>query len=517
MFLPNWFPFNIYEFSSWARATMVPLSIVLARRPVCPVPQWVAIDELFLAPRKAKDYRLPCPKPFFGWAGFFWGLDHLLRLYERLPWKPGRKAALNRAEAWVLLHQEADGSWGGIQPPWVYSLIALRTLGLSMEHPAMARGFLGFGGFAIEDEDTLRVQACISPVWDTCLAMIALEDAGLPRDHPALQQAARWLIREQVRVGGDWQVKCPGVEPGGWAFEFDNDIYPDIDDAAEVLIALLRARLPSEERGKAEAIERGTRWLLAMQSRNGGWASFDKDNTRTFITRIPFCDFGEAIDPPSADVTAHVLEALARLGYGREHRAVRRGLRYLLQEQESDGPWFGRWGVNYVYGTGAALPAMEALREDMAQPAVQRAVAWLKSHQNADGGWGESCATYADPSRRGQGPSTASQTAWALLALMAAGRWDSPTMQRGLHYLMATQRPDGTWDEPWFTGAGFPGYGVGQRLRRIPRHGERGYQGEELPAGFMINYHLYRHYWPLMALGRYQRYLEGHAVASTDN
>ena len=516
MLLPASSPVNIYEFSSWSRATIVPIMVIIAHRPVCPLPEWAHIDELYPVARDRVDYRPPRPPRVVSWQGLFWVADQLLRPYERLPWKPRRSLALRRAEAWILSHQEADGSWGGIQPPWVYSLIALKLLGHDPRSGAIAKGLRGFDGFMIEDGDTLRVQACVSPGWDTCLAMIAMQDSDLPPDHSALQQAARWLLRQQIRTGGDWQVKNPDTPPGGWAFEFANDTYPDIDDVAEVLIALRRVVLPEQDRLQ-EAIDRGTDWMLSMQSRNGGWAAFDKDNTCTQLSRLPFCDFGETLDPPSADVTAHVLEALARLDYPVDSQAIQDALAYLRKEQEEDGPWFGRWGVNYVYGTGAVLPALEALGADMTAPEVQRAVRWLADHQNPDGGWGESCASYADPSLRGKGPSTASQTAWALMALMAAGQWRSPALERGLEYLARTQREDGTWDEPWFTGTGFPGYGIGERLTDTPAPGERGHQGADLPAGFMINYHLYRNYWPLMALGRYRRYVTRGQDRSTAN
>ncbi|MFN3476338.1 MAG: squalene--hopene cyclase, partial [Candidatus Methylomirabilales bacterium] len=348
-------------------------------------------------------------------------------------------------------------------------------------------------------------QACVSPVWDTGLALIALVESGMPSDHPALVRAGEWLLQKQVLRPGDWAVKVKGVEPGGWPFEFANDWYPDIDDTALVIIALHLACL-KDEGAKRQAMERGLRWILGMQSKNGGWAAFDRDNTRTPLAKIPFADFGEALDPPSVDVTAHVVECLGRLGYDRTHPAVRKALDYIFREQEPDGPWFGRWGVNYIYGTGAVLPALEAIGETMNHPRVRRAVEWLLSHQNPDGGWGESCASYADPSLKGQGPSTASQTAWALMALLSAGEGGRLAVERGVRFLLTTQREDGTWDEPYFTGTGFPGYGTGERLRYHPKPGE---MGLELSAGFMINYHLYRNYWPLMALGRYRQFLEG--------
>lgn len=503
MLLPNWSPITIYDFSSWARATIVPLLVLLDRKPVKPAPDWANVDELYPLPRAQTDYSIVRPRRLIGWETFFYAGDIVLRQLERLPWKPTRAQAIRRAEEWIVSHQEADGSWGGIQPPWVYSLMALHTLGYPLDHPVIAKGLAGFDSFAIEEGDTLRIQACVSPLWDTCLAMIGLLDSGLAPDHPALVKAGQWLLKEQVLTGGDWQVKARGVPAGGWSFEFHNDIYPDLDDTAEIVMALDRVRMPSEAE-RRRAIARAVDWTLGMQSRNGGWGAFDKDNTKVLIARIPFADFGEALDPPSVDVTAHILEMLGQLGYPPNHPSVVKALEYVLSEQEDDGPWFGRWGVNYIYGTGAVLPALAALGMDMQADYVRRAVQWVIEHQNPDGGWGESCASYVDPSYRGRGPSTPSQTAWALLALLAAGEEGHPATERGVEYLVRTQQADGSWDEPYFTGTGFPGYGVGQRLDRYLTPEDPGYQGTELPAGFMINYHMYRNYWPLMALGRYR-------------
>ena len=506
MFLPSWFPFNIYEFSSWARATIVPLLIILAEKPVRPAPEWARIDELYLTPRDQTDYSLPKPKSLFGWRRFFDIADRCFRLYDKAPLHPGRSRAIRTAIRWIISHQEADGSWGGIQPPWVYSLIALKHMGYSMDHPIMKKGFEGFEGFAIEEGDTWRVQACISPVWDTCLVQIGLLDSGMDPDDPAIQRATRWMLKEQILAGGDWQVKNKKAPPGGWAFEFENDTYPDLDDVAEVLMSLHAARLSGEdEEWRAKAIDRGVEWLLSMQSKNGGWAAFDKDNDKGYIAKIPFSDFGEALDPPSVDVTAHVVEMLGKLGYRKDFPPISRAYRYIRAEQETDGPWFGRWGVNYVYGTGAVLPALEAIGEDMTQPYVRKAVDWIVNHQNHDGGWGEDCGSYVDTALRGVGATTASQTAWAIMALTAAGQVNAPATHKGIQYLVNTQTEDGSWDEPYFTGTGFPGYGVGQRLKQLPQPGEPSYQGLEMPASFMINYHMYRNSWPLMALGRYGR------------
>ena len=476
MFLPHWFPLNVYDFASWARATIVPMLIILTERPDCPVPDSARIDELYPAPRDEIEYAPAAPGG--AWKRLFHEADGVLRKYDRIALRGMRERAYRAAEEWIVAHQEADGSWGGIQPPWVYSLIALKLRGYALDNPVMRRGIDGFEGvWAIEDERTFNPQACLSPVWDTALAMIALLDSGLEPDHPAIQSAARWLMREQVLAGGDWQVRATGVEPGGWSFEFENDWYPDVDDTAEVLIALARTRLPDERR-KIEAIERGKRWLLGMQSANGGWGAFDKDNTRRIVNEIPFCDFGEVIDPPSEDVSAHVIEALSELGEAGSP-AVRRGLNYLRREQRPDGSWFGRWGVNYVYGTGGALPAFSTAGRDMRKGRFQRAAKWLADHQNSDGGWGETCASYDDPGRAGRGGSTASQTAWGMIGLLARGV-DTEPIEKGVRWLMERQEEDGQWEEPQFTGTGFPG-------------------------DFYIKYHLYRNYWPLIALGRYRR------------
>ena len=506
IFLPSWFPFNIYEFASWARATIVPMTIILTERPVRPVPEWARIDDLYPVPRERTDYSLPKVGRIWSWRRFFYSTDRLVRLYQKLPVKPGRQQAMRKAARWIVSHQEADGSWGGIQPPWVYSLIALKHLGYPLDHPVMKKGLEGFEGFAIEEGDTWRVQACLSPVWDTALVFIALRDSGVDPHHPAVQKSARWLLKEQILTGGDWQVKNRKTPPGGWAFEFHNNLYPDVDDVTEVVMALNMAQLdPTEDDArKQEAVDRGVRWLLSMQCRNGGWAAFDKDNDKTYIAKIPFADFGETLDPPSVDVTAHAVEMLGRLGYRKDFVPIKRAYRYMRDEQEPDGSWFGRWGVNYIYGTGAVLPALEAIGEDMGQPYIRKAVDWLVAHQNEDGGWGESCGSYVDPALRGRGASTASQTAWSILALLAASEVDSVTVSRGVRYLVETQRNDGSWDEPHFTGTGFPGYGVGQRLQQLPQPGESGYQGRDMPAGFMINYHMYRNLWPTMALGRYR-------------
>jgi len=461
VFLPKWFPLNIYDFACWARQTVVALGVVSHYRPVRSIE--VGIDELRTGRRVTQKASLS------SWGGRFTLLDRLLHLYERRPLRFLRRAALARSERWIVAHQENDGSWGGIQPPWVYSMMALELRGYSLGHPVMRGALAGLDAFSIEDESGRRLEACQSPVWDTVLAMIALADAGLKPDDPALVSSARWVVDEEVTQRGDWSVRRPELAPGGWAFEFENDWYPDIDDTAEVVLALGRTELAQDP-----SVDRAVAWLVGMQCRDGGWAAFDVDNTETLCRELPFCDFGELIDPPSADVTAHVVEMLA--AFGQHAHSLERGVKWLLDAQEDDGSWFGRWGANHVYGTGAAIVALIAAGTAQSDPVIGRAVAWLVEHQNDDGGFGEDLRSYDDPAWRGRGSSTASQTGWALQGLVAAGERDSA--ERGVRYLVDTQRDDGTWDEPWFTGTGFPG-------------------------AFYINYHLYRMVFPLSALGRY--------------
>ncbi|GGP37097.1 squalene--hopene cyclase [Streptomyces abikoensis] len=477
MYLPKWVPLNLYDFGQWARQTIVPLTVVSALRPVRPAP--FALDELHTDPRRPAPPRPLAPAT--SWDGVFQRLDKALHVYHRLPVAPLRRAALRSAARWIVERQENDGCWGGIQPPAVYSVIALHLLGYDLRHPVLRAGLESLDRFAVwhEDEDgapVRMIEACQSPVWDTCLATTALADAGLRPDHPALVKAADWMLDEQILRPGDWTVKRPHLAPGGWAFEFENDAYPDIDDTAEVVLALKRVRHPDPERME-KAIRRAANWAVGMRSRNGAWGAFDADNTSPFPNRLPFCDFGEVIDPPSADVTAHVVEMLAVLGKQHDPRA-RRGVEWLLGEQEECGAWFGRWGVNYVYGTGSVVPALVASGIPVSHPAIRRAVGWLREVQNPDGGWGEDLRSYRDPEWIGRGASTASQTAWALMALLAAGERESEVVERGVTWLTDTQREDGSWDEPYFTGTGFP-------------------------WDFSINYHLYRQVFPLTALGRY--------------
>lgn len=472
--LPSWFPLNVADWACWARQTVVPLTVVCTLRPRRDL--GITVQELRTG-RPAEPARAE-----WSWNYGFHALDRVLHRYQKRPLRPLRKHAMHRAAEWIVARQEADGSWGGIQPPWVYSLLALHLLGYPMDHPVLRQGLAGLERFLIREQTSdgvvRRLEACQSPVWDTVLGMQALHDAGVPSAHPALRRATDYLLTEEIRVKGDWSVRRPDLPAGGgWAFEFENDGYPDIDDTAEVLLALDRMDHPDQVAVRG-AIERGARWLRGMQSADGGWGAFDADNTRQLVRKLPFCDFGEVIDPPSADVTAHVVEALAALGHDDE--VVQRGVKWLLRNQEKDGSWFGRWGANHVYGTGAAVPALVRAGFKPEHRVLRRAAKWLEKHQNTDGGWGEDMRSYDDPEWIGRGDSTASQTGWALIALLALGRHETDAVQRGVQYLARTQRADGGWDEPQFTGTGFPG-------------------------DFYINYHLYRVIFPLTALGRYHR------------
>src|SRR5512132_1983198 len=445
--LPASGPLSVYDFACWARQTMVSLSVVEALQPVRPS----AIDLSEIGGRRTEPSRPP----------------QLSQV---------RRRAVRVAERWVRERQEADGSWGGIQPPWVWSLVMLAALGHGFEDETFARGLAGWERFMVRDGDRLRPEACQSPIWDTALAVLALRAAGVSADDPRLQAAGNWLLREEVTVRGDWAIRKPDVPAGGWAFEFDNDLYPDVDDTAVVALALRELGL-----GDA-AVRRGLDWMVGMQSSGGGWGAFDVDNEALWLYQLPICDFGKVTDEPTADVTAHALEVLGHEDGYDESRAA--GLAWLLAEQERDGSWFGRWGVNHLYGTGAAVPALEACGVPPEHPAVRRALAWLDAVQQPDGGFGEDIGSYADTARRGRGAITPSQTAWALLAYVSGGGSESLSTRRAAEYLLRIQRPDGDWDEQHYTGTGFP-------------------------LDFMIRYHLYRLTFPLLALGRLRERLTG--------
>jgi len=480
LLLPRWFYLNLYEFSAWSRTIIVQLAIISAHRPFRPLP--VDIDELFTGVRHGRELRLQWSRAPFTWRNFFLAIDRCLHFFEDRRWLPWRRRAIRACEEWMLARSPRSGGLGAIFPPMVNALMAMRCLGYADDHPELRAHLRELEAFEILEGDALRLQPCVSPVWDTALSAMALQAAGTAPDDPALSLAGEWLLDRRIREKGDWAVKRPGAPVAAWFFEYANEFYPDVDDTVAVLMALQAARLQDEatkERVSREALE----WVFQMQCRSGGWGSFDVDNDRMVFTQIPFADHNAMVDPPTADITARTLEMLSRYGYDGTDPRVRRAIDFVRREQEPDGAWFGRWGVNYVYGTWQVLKGLSCIGEDMSQPYVQRATRWLRERQNPDGGWGESCATYDDPSLRGKGPSTASQTAWAVMGLISAGDVSSEGLRRGLDYLIRTQKPDGSWDEPWFTGTGFP-------------------------KVFYLRYHLYRQYFPVFALGMYARQLE---------
>ncbi|MEO1094479.1 MAG: squalene--hopene cyclase [Cyanobacteria bacterium J06638_28] len=483
-------PFTIYELSSWARGSTVPLLVVFDQRPVYVVEPTVNLDELYA--EGIENVRWELPKSG-DWSDIFVLLDGMFKFAEAINFVPFREEGLRKAEKWVLERQEATGDWGGIIPAMLNSMLALRCLGYNVHDPVVQRGLKAIDNFSVETEETYWVQACVSPVWDTALSMRSLTDSGLASDHPTLVRAGEWLLDKQILDYGDWIEKNPLGKPGGWAFEFDNRFYPDMDDTAVVAMALQDVQLPDEKLKKA-AIARAVRWIATMQCKDGGWAAFDINNDQDWLNAVPYGDLKAMIDPSTADITGRVLEMHGRLSrdaalavsYAPDLSAERlaRGLDFLLREQEADGSWFGRWGVNYIYGTSEALAALTLVAPEQCRPQIERGVAWLVSCQNADGGWGETCRSYDDPNLKGQGPSTPSQTAWALLGLIDAAYCADAAaeraLERGIQHLLETQTTEGTWEEVEFTGTGFP-------------------------CHFYIRYHLYRHHFPLMALGRYQQ------------
>ncbi len=475
MLLPNWFAMNIYEMSSWTRGIVIPMAILSALRPDWRVPESAHVEELFKDPLH-KTAAFDWSKQLISWKNFFLALDRGFKLYEKLPWKPLRQRALREAKQWVLEHMERSEGVAAIYPAMMNSIFALVALGHGPDDPLTWREIKEFSKFEIEEEDTIHMQPCVSPIWDTCIAMVALEEAGVAPDHPSLVKAADWILSKQILGSGDWQIKNKDAEPGGWAFEFRNDHYPDVDDTAFILVALQRVKFPDEARMEA-ATRRGVQWLLSMQNRDGGWAAFDRDNDSKFLCNIPFADHNAMIDPSTADVTARVMECLGRFGWPAEHPAMQRGLKFLLKDQCEDGSWFGRWGVNYVYGTSGVLRALETVSLN-AKDYCKRAVNWLKSVQKRDGSFGESLRSYDDPKTKGQGNSTPSQTAWGLIGLLAAADPGDPAIAKAAAYLVQQQNGDGSWGESEFTGTGFP-------------------------CVFYLKYHLYRNSFPVYALARF--------------
>ncbi|MDR3606308.1 MAG: squalene--hopene cyclase [Oligoflexia bacterium] len=513
---------NIYSLASWARGTMVPLFIIFHHQPVYALPNgrsehndW--LDHLWLDPKhKAIPYSSPLLKMILqrpvSWKSFFGATDLFLKLYERARIGPIRKKALNECVKWILDRQETTGDWAGIFPPMLKSVIALTLQGYSIDSEPVAKGIKAIENFSWEDSDGYRIQACVSPVWDTVLGTVSLVDSGTQPSHPRLKKAMDWVKKNQIRVDhGDWKVYRPNLTSGGWAFEYANTWYPDVDDTAACILALLKQD-PKSARG--DTVKHAVEWVLGMQNRDGGWAAFDVNNDKLFLNQIPFSDMDSLCDPSSPDVTGRVLEAFGLLTKilgdtaptaecsipasmrNQLDEACKRGINYLRATQESAGSWLGRWGVNYIYGTSNVLCGLSQLDIPADDPMIERAVRWLRQVQNHDGGWGESLASYSDSKWMGRGESTASQTAWALMGLLA---YRSPastsSVDKGIAWLVDKQveatpsevyeggkllpkAHGGTWKEPQFTGTGFPNH-------------------------FYLRYHFYRHYFPMMALGRY--------------
>jgi len=480
MLLPRRFFFHLDKVSYWSRTVMVPLFILYTRRPVCALAPGEGVRELFTTPPETIRHvdRLV---PGKARKNAFILLDRLLkRIDSRMP-RASREEAIRRAERWTRDRMQGEGGIGGIYPAMANAVMALKVLGCAPDDPDFARGLNALDELLVDRGDEILCQPCHSPVWDTCLALCAVLEAGLPPDHAAVTAAVDWLFDKQVFVRGDWANRAPNLKPGAWAFQFENSLYPDVDDTAKVVMALLRAGVLDRRDGR-DRIAAAANWVLGMQGSDGGWGAFDIDNNFHYLNDIPFADHGALLDPSTPDLTGRCVELFSLLGYRRGFPPIDRALRYLRKGQDSCGGWFGRWGVNYIYGTWSVLTALRQLGEDMTRPYIRKAVAWLISRQNPDGGWGESCRSYEDPSLAGSGKSTASQTAWALLALMAAGEERGDAVRRGIDYLLERQDGQGGWDETLFTGTGFP---------RV----------------FYLRYHGYSQIFPLWALGVYRRLL----------
>ena len=490
MLLPKRFYFSIYAISYWSRAVLIPLLVVFAKQPVCRIPREQGIDELYLSPRPQIHYRDGPPfnkdQRWFTPHTFFVQLDRLLKLYDQMPLSWLREKALDEAATWMLEHLKGSGGLGAIYPAMANSIVALRCLGYEVDDPLVQKALREIESLEVYDTasiddqrvETLHLQPCHSPIWDTALLMNTLIETGMPQDHPSLQKAGAYLLSRQTTTVGDWKFSSPNAKPGGWYFQFENEFYPDVDDSAVVLMALSKVRIGQTPESHA-SIRRGMDWVLAMQGSDGGWGAYDKDNNRIVFNYIPFADHHALLDPSTSDLTGRCLEMLAALGYDQTHPAVGPALRFLRREQEADGSWYGRWGVNYIYGTWSVLAGLRAIGVDLSDPAISRAVAWLESKQNPDGGWGESCHSYGDPASSGKGDSTPSQTAWAIMGLMSAGMADAFSVARGVQYLLRQQTKEGSWEEVRHTGTGFP---------RV----------------FYLRYHWYCQYFPLWALAMYR-------------
>ena len=479
IWLPRWWYFGLNKVSYWSRCVIIPLLLIFSHRPAH---KGADIRELFKQePESLKHIDKFIPGNHI--KNCFILVDRLVKLLE--PLVPGfiRRLSIRRLEAWTREHMRGEGGIGAIFPAMANAVYALKLLGYDVSDPDMKRGIQAIEDLVIEEETQTYVQPCVSPIWDTCLSLSALSEAGLRPDNEAVKPATDWLFDKQVFTRGDWISKAPGLEGGGWAFQFENDFYPDVDDTSMVVMALLRAGAhyhPDKKKRIAQAVN----WTIGMQNTDGGWGAFDIDNHYEYLNNIPFADHGALVDPSTADLTGRCIEMLAMLGYDKGFSPIARAIEFLQQDQEPCGAWFGRWGVNYIYGTWAVLVGLGALGEDSNQPYLRKAVNWLKQVQNKDGGWGESCDTYNEPDLSGSGDSTASQTAWALLGLMAMGETESEEVEKGINYLMRNFDGAKGWEETSFTGTGFP---------RV----------------FYLRYHGYSHYFPVWALGVYTRYRQG--------
>ena len=487
--LGKWFGVHFYDMSSWSRAMLVPLAILNHCKPTRQLGPNSTLNELYPLGFHERDLLLARDPQRFTWRNFFLWLDSVHKfaeLFARHHIHPFRKRALKKAEEWMIARFEGSDGLAAIFPGILNSLIALKALGYPPDHPLIRQCESEMKKLEHHTEQSLRIEPCMSPVWDTAIVAVALHESGLASDHPALVRACDWLIEREVRFRGDWQYKNPAeVEPSGWVFEFNNKWNPDVDDTAMVLLALRKIPTANPARRDA-AFRRGLNWMLTFQCRDGGWASFDKDCTKSILEKVPFADHNAMLDPECADITARILELLGYENFSAENPQVDKALDFIRQRQEEDGSWYGRWGVNYIYGTWQVLRGVRALGLNMGQGWILRARDWLESVQREDGGWGERCDTYDDPVFKGQGPSTASQTAWAVMGLCAFDDPLRPSVQSGIEYLIRTQNPDGTWTEAEATGTGFP---------RV----------------FYLKYDLYRNSWPLLALATYRNLRPGAA------
>ena len=478
--LPNWFFFNIYEMSAWSRTIIAPLAILNHYRPTRALPARLHLHELYPAGMENTDLSLNKDARFWAWRNFFLRCNAVLKLYNRFPFHPLRHRALRKAKEWMTARM-GEGSEGlsAIFPAMLNAMMALRVLGHADDHPLMKKAWKDFSGLFVDAGDDFRIQPCLSPVWDTSITMIALAESGIGRSHPALLRAARWIEAREIRFRGDWAVRLPDLEPSGWAFEHDNKYYPDTDDTMMALMALNLVQ-PEDGSARAALFARALRWLMAFQCRDGGWAAFDRDVTASWLEHVPFADHNAILDPTCSDLTARVLELLGTLGRDPGGQDVRRAVAMLRRTQEADGSWYGRWGVNYIYGTWQALRGLAAIGTNMEEEWIRRGRDWLASCQNDDGGWGETCESYNFPALKGRGPSTASQTAWAVMGLCACDTAPREAIRRGVEWLVQQQNPDGSWTEEHTTGTGFP---------RV----------------FYLKYDMYRNYFPLLALATYAK------------